>query len=79
MGAAYFHVIITSLRGTRVRTYISIAMTASAGWSNWETRALLGAWGAADVQSQLDGVVRNTAASSVASWLYSSDACCGVA
>ena len=34
-------------------------MTADTGWSNEETGALLGIWGAADVQSQLDGVVRN--------------------
>ena len=34
-------------------------MAAGAGWSNEETRTLLGVWGAADVQSQLDGVVRN--------------------
>ena len=30
-----------------------------AGWSNDETKALLGNWGASEVQSQLDGVVRN--------------------
>ena len=30
-----------------------------AGWSNNETKALLGIWGASEVQSQLDGVVRN--------------------
>ena len=29
------------------------------GWSVDETRALLGIWGATDVQSQLDGVARN--------------------
>ena len=28
-------------------------------WTTAETRALLGVWGAADVQSQLDRVVRN--------------------
>ena len=32
---------------------------ACAGWSNDETKALLGIWGASEVQSQLDGVVRN--------------------
>ena len=31
----------------------------AAGWSVDETRALLGIWGDADVQSKLDGVVRN--------------------
>ena len=29
------------------------------GWSNDETKALLGIWGDSEVQSQLDGVVRN--------------------
>ena len=31
----------------------------AAGWTGDETRALLGVWGEADVQSQLDGVSRN--------------------
>ena len=32
------------------------------GWSTEETRTLLGIWGAADVQAQMDGiVVRNQA------------------
>ena len=31
----------------------------AAGWTAAETRALIGVWGAADVQRQLDGVVRN--------------------
>ena len=36
------------------------AMAATcAGWSNDETKALLGIWGASEVQSQLDRVVRN--------------------
>ena len=30
----------------------------SVGWSNEETVALLGVWGAAGIQSQLDGVGR---------------------
>ena len=30
-----------------------------AGWSAQETRVLVSIWGEADVQSQLDGVVRN--------------------
>ena len=30
-----------------------------AGWSNYETKALFGILGASEVQSQLDGVVRN--------------------
>ena len=34
-------------------------MAASTGWSNEETRALLGIWGAAEVQNQLDGIIRN--------------------
>ena len=34
-------------------------MAASVGWSVEETRALLGVWGDANVQSQLDGVVSN--------------------
>ena len=29
------------------------------GWSNDEMKALLGIWGASEVQSQLDGVVQN--------------------
>ena len=32
-----------------------------AGWTTEETKALLGIWGAADVQSKLDGVVTNKA------------------
>ena len=31
----------------------------AAGWTAAEMRALIGVWGAADVQRQLDGVVRN--------------------
>ena len=31
----------------------------AAGWSTEETRTFLGIWGAADVQTQLDGIVRN--------------------
>ena len=31
------------------------------GWSTEETRTLLGIWGAADVETQLDGIVRNQA------------------
>ena len=31
----------------------------AAGWSAQETRVLVSIWGEADVQSQLDGVVRN--------------------
>ena len=31
----------------------------AAGWSTEETRALVSTWGEANVQSQLDGVVRN--------------------
>ena len=31
----------------------------ASGWSYEETRALIGVWGQADVQSQLDGVQRN--------------------
>ena len=53
------------------RAYVSIAMAAGAGCSNKETRALLGVWGAADVQSQLDGVVRNkTIYEKIASLIY---------
>ena len=33
--------------------------TMAAGWSTEETEALLGIWGAADVQEQMDGIVRN--------------------
>ena len=33
----------------------------AAGWSTEETRTFLGIWGAADVQAQLDGIVRNQA------------------
>ena len=36
------------------------AMAATcASWSNDETKSHLGIWGASEVQSQLDGVVRN--------------------
>ena len=31
----------------------------AAGWNAQETRVLVSIWGEADVQSQLDGVVRN--------------------
>ena len=31
-----------------------------AGWSSEETKALLRIWGASKVQSQLDGIVRNS-------------------
>ena len=31
----------------------------AAGWSTEETKALLGVWGDADIQTQLDGVARN--------------------
>ena len=34
-------------------------MAAVSLWSCEETRTLVGIWGAADVQRQLDGVVRN--------------------
>ena len=44
-------------------TSIAIAKFAMAetcaGWSNDKTKALLGILGASEVQSQLDGVVRN--------------------
>ena len=33
----------------------------AAGWSVEETRALVGVWGQANVQEQLDGVMRNRA------------------
>ena len=33
----------------------------AAGWDYAETKDLLGVWGDADVQSQLDGIVRNKA------------------
>ena len=36
-------------------------MSATALWTEEETRALVGVWGAEDVQSQLDGVARNKA------------------
>ena len=31
----------------------------AAGWSTQETKTLVSIWGEADVQSQLDGVIRN--------------------
>ena len=31
----------------------------ASGWSADETRALIGVWGEADIQRQLDGVARN--------------------
>ena len=31
----------------------------SSGWTTEETRALVGVWGQANVQSKLDGVTRN--------------------
>ena len=41
-------------------TYSSVAADRDVtGWSTEETRTLLGFWGAADVQAQLDGLVRN--------------------
>ena len=33
--------------------------TMAAGWSTQETKMLVSIWGEADVQSQLDGVIRN--------------------
>ena len=33
----------------------------AAGWDLAETKALLGIWGDADIQNQLDGIVRNKA------------------
>ena len=33
----------------------------SAGWDLAETKALLGIWGDADIQNQLNGIVRNKA------------------
>ena len=35
------------------------SVSATALWTEEETRALVGVWGAEDVQSQLDGVARN--------------------
>ena len=35
------------------------AISLASGWTSVENRALLGVWGEADVQSQLDGVSRN--------------------
>ena len=37
------------------------SMSATALWTEEETRALVRVWGAEDVQSQLDGVARNKA------------------
>ena len=34
-------------------------MIAGSGWSTEDTRSLIGLWGEANVQSQLDGVSRN--------------------
>ena len=45
-------------RGAHVHVYLLMAMAAGTGCKE-ETRALLGIWGVAYVQSQLDGVVRN--------------------
>ena len=55
-------------------TYTYICNTSS--WSGDETRALLSVWGAAEVQSKLDGVARNKSifqkiASAVAYALFS--------
>ena len=36
-------------------------MSVTALWTEEETRALVGVWGAEEVQSQLDGVARNKA------------------
>ena len=38
---------------------LELAGEVMAEWSVQETRSLLGIWGDADVQSKLDGVVRN--------------------
>lgn len=37
----------------------AITIAAGAGWNDENTRALLGIWGSADVQRQLDGIVHN--------------------
>ena len=42
-----------------VRVIAALLMTANQGWGLQETKALLGVWGAEDVQRQLDGIVRN--------------------
>ena len=34
-------------------------MAQAAGWTNDETRVLIGVWSEAEIQSQLDGVSRN--------------------
>ena len=46
---------------------LELAGEVMAEWSVQETRSLLGIWGDADVQSKLDGVVRNRT-------IYDSDA-----
>ena len=49
---------VISARAARNATR-AITMAAGAGWSYEETRTLVGIWAAADVQRQLDGVLRN--------------------
>ena len=53
MGAAYCHITVVYSREQFV------AESMAAGWTMDETKALVGIWGAQDVQSQLDGVARN--------------------
>ena len=42
----------------------------AAGWSAQETKMLVSIWGEADVQSQLDGVIRNCVSSTRAASFY---------
>ena len=62
-------------RGALERTTYLRSMSATTLWTEEETRALVGVWGAEDVQSQLDVVARNKAifekiASSLANYGY---------
>ena len=48
-------------RGALERTTYLRSMSATALWTEEDTRALVGVWGAEDVQNQLDVVARNKA------------------
>ena len=51
-GSVHVHSRARSVHGTQLM---------AAGWHFAEMKALLGIWGDADVQNQLDGIVRNKA------------------
>ena len=56
----------------RYRRFHCSYNTMAAGWSAQETKMLVSIWGEADVQSQLDGVIRSCVSSTRAASFYAS-------